>query len=70
MENLQEIELNGHHAFARAGGAAGDLVYVDNQMVKTNWVDTVALLEKGHPITVEDQMTAMNRVLAAVGIRQ
>lgn len=65
---IQERKINGHVVTERAGHSE-NLVYVDGNLVNTNWIDTITLLEDGQIPAQEDPVTAMHRVLGACGIR-
>ena len=45
-------------------GPAQKLVYVDDQLVKTQWDETVTILERGDFPIAEDCTSAMYRVMA------
>lgn len=45
-------------------GRSRNLVYVDNQMVTTQWDETVVILERGETPTIEDCTSAMHRVMS------
>lgn len=52
------------HAVLEHSGSNQKLVYVDSQMVATQWDETVSMLERGEMPKIEDCTSAMHRVMA------
>lgn len=61
----REQKVAGHAVLEHSGpGGHRKLVYVNNQMVTTQWDETVAILERGEMPEIEGNASAMSRVMA------
>ncbi len=62
-DKSREQEVAGHTVLEHLGRSR-NLVYVDGQMVVTQWDETVEILERGEMPKIEDCTSAMHRVTA------
>lgn len=61
-DKSREQQVTGHTVLEYLGRSQ-NLVYVDRQMVATQWDETVAILERGEMPVFEDCTSAMHRVM-------